>query len=364
MPTAPHLRLNALCPYFTMFPLDFPARHLAQARPGEWVLDPFCGRGTTNFAARLRGLPTVGIDASPVAVAIARTKLVHVTPDEIIAEAERILVGPEPEDVPEGPFWRLAFHPRTLADLCRLREALLRACDSPARVALRGLILGILHGPRTKRAPSYLSNQMPRTYATKPEPAVRFWTRRGMAPPEVDVLNVIARRARYSFAALPPPVPGEIRLADSREPGAIPAVEGGYRWVITSPPYFGMRSYQPDQWLRLWFLGGEPTVRYIHAGQVSHLQREYQRDLAAVWRNVADRCRPGARLIVRFGCLPTLPCDPHQVLEETLALSAAPWHIVAVTGAGVPPRHRRQAAQFEQTRPAIEEIDLVAVLEE
>ncbi|MBP2019076.1 hypothetical protein J2Z79_002493 [Symbiobacterium terraclitae] len=364
MTTAPHMRLNALCPYFTMFPLDFPARHLADARPGEWVLDPFCGRGTTNFAARLHGLPTVGIDSGPVAVAIAQAKLVDVTPDELVAEAERILAGPEPVDMPEGPFWELAFHPRTLADLCRLREALLHDCDSPARTALRGLVLGILHGPRTKRLPSYLSNQMPRTYATKPDPAVRFWTRRGMTPPEVDVLDVIVRRARYSFAALPPTVPGRIIQADSREPDAIPAVDGGYRWVVTSPPYLGMRSYQPDQWLRLWFLGGEPTVRYIHEGQVSHLRGAYQRDLAAVWRNVAARCRPGARLVVRFGCLPTLPCDPRQVLEETLVMSGAPWRIVEVTGAGIPPRHRRQAAQFEKTRPAREEIDLVAELGE
>lgn len=51
---APRLRLNAVCPYFTMFPLDFPYQHLLDAQPGEWVLDPFCGRGTTNYAARLR----------------------------------------------------------------------------------------------------------------------------------------------------------------------------------------------------------------------------------------------------------------------------------------------------------------------
>jgi len=151
MTTAPHLRLNALCPYFTIFPLNFSARHLAHVRPGEWVLDPFRGRGTTNYAARLRGLPTVGIDSSPVAVAIAQAKLVEVAPDELIAEAERILFGPGPAGVAGGPFWNLAFHPRTLADLCRLPEALLQDCDSPARVALRVLILDILHGPRTKR---------------------------------------------------------------------------------------------------------------------------------------------------------------------------------------------------------------------
>jgi hypothetical protein len=66
--------LNALCPYYTMYPLDFPLRVLAnRIRPQEWVLDPFCGRGTTNFAARLVGLSSVGIDSSPIAVAQERS---------------------------------------------------------------------------------------------------------------------------------------------------------------------------------------------------------------------------------------------------------------------------------------------------
>ncbi|WP_338066098.1 DNA methyltransferase, partial [Hydrogenibacillus schlegelii] len=40
-----------------MFPLDFPLSHLKEARREDWVLDPFCGRGTTLYAARLLGLP-------------------------------------------------------------------------------------------------------------------------------------------------------------------------------------------------------------------------------------------------------------------------------------------------------------------
>ena len=44
--------LNGICPYFTMFPLDFPLGILGRrAKPDDRVLDPFCGRGTTNFAA-------------------------------------------------------------------------------------------------------------------------------------------------------------------------------------------------------------------------------------------------------------------------------------------------------------------------
>ena len=60
--------LNAVCPYYTMYPLDFPLSVLKKhGKRGDWVLDPFCGRGTTNFAARLLEMPSVGVDSSPVA---------------------------------------------------------------------------------------------------------------------------------------------------------------------------------------------------------------------------------------------------------------------------------------------------------
>src|SRR5712691_10633239 len=73
--------LNAVCPYYTMFPLEFPLGVLTrQSRPQQWVLDPFCGRGTTTFAARLLGLPSVGLDSNPLAAALAAAKLPSVSP--------------------------------------------------------------------------------------------------------------------------------------------------------------------------------------------------------------------------------------------------------------------------------------------
>ena len=124
----PLLRLNSICPYYTMFPIAFPLAHLAAAKPGEWVFDPFCGRGTTSFAARLKSLPSVSIDNNPIATAIAAAKLVSPTPEQIIEEAEHILSTEELAAAPpHGPFWELAFHPKTLEDICRIRQALLRS---------------------------------------------------------------------------------------------------------------------------------------------------------------------------------------------------------------------------------------------
>src|SRR5207249_2761998 len=83
----------------------------------------------------------------------------------------------------------LAFPPEVLSMLCRLREGLMENYATPARRALRAIILGALHGPKTKRfsRSSYFSNQCPRTYAPKPDYAVRFWRKRRMQPRRVNV---------------------------------------------------------------------------------------------------------------------------------------------------------------------------------
>jgi SAM-dependent methyltransferase len=180
-----------------MFPLEFPLQILRRhAKKRERVLDPFCGRGTTNFAARLMGQYSVGIDTSPVAQAITAAKLMSTSVEAIERELAAILADASPENPPDGEFWRLAFHPKVLADLCRLRSALSVDCRNPARVALRALILGALHGP-SQHTPAYLSNQSPRTYAPKPAYAVRFWSERNLMPKEINLTSeALAKRLR------------------------------------------------------------------------------------------------------------------------------------------------------------------------
>lgn len=360
----PSHALNAICPYFTMFPLDFPSSVLAgRATPGDWVLDPFCGRGTTNFAARMLALPTLGIDSSPVGVAVARAKLVDSSPRSILRAAATILTDvAEPKDIPQGSFWEWAYAPEVLQSMCRLREGLMANAKSPARTALRAIILGAMHGPRTKGAPSYLSNQCPRTYAPKPRYATAFWQERGLRPEPVDVLDVIERRAdRYFAHRLPKPI-GAIRLADSRERSAFARLGRRFRWVITSPPYYGMRTYIPDQWLRNWFLGGPSAVDYSQTGQVTHASRAaFVSDLGVVWQRVSDVCLPDATLVVRFGAIQDRAAAPLELLCESLGVAG--WEISDVVSAGSAGDGRRQADHFVRGRStAITEHDIWATM--
>ena len=190
--------LNAICPYFTMFPLEYPNRVLKRhLKEKPVVLDPFCGRGTTLFSARRFGFSAWGIDSSPVAVAIAKAKLASCDIESPLALAAKLISEVAPAEIPDTPFFRSAYHQSTLRDICALREGLLGLDDeTDASSILRAAALGCLHGPLPKHVENagYFSNQMPRTYASKPDYAVRFWKERDLKAPKNDVLRVLRRK--------------------------------------------------------------------------------------------------------------------------------------------------------------------------
>ena len=351
------IALNGICPYFTMFPLSFPLGILRRcAQPEDRVLDPFCGRGTTNFAARLLGLDSLGVDSSPIAAAVTASKLVSTTANDILREARQIMASAVQAQVPEGEFWSWAYHPEVLHELCGFRDSFLQDCSTPSRIALRGIILGALHGPLQKTVATYLSNQCPRTYAPKPGYATRFWKDRGLTPKYRDILDLIERRARryYGVQSLGR---GAVRLADSRSPDSLLPSRSGdlYDWVITSPPYYGMRTYLPDQWLRNWFVGGTDTVDYGNRDQIAHSSPEvFAADLQAVWNNVAEVTRSTAKLIVRFGGISDRRVKPLDLVKESFRGSG--WRVFTVRQAGSAREGKRQADTFlrRRTQPIAE----------
>jgi hypothetical protein len=225
-------------------------------------------------------------------------------------------------------------------------------------------MLGILHGPKRVGLPTYLSNQMPRTYATKPKPAIAYWSKHGLRPQRVDVLDAVRRRAEFVFCETPPATGGRVYLGDSRSLNLM-QIGCPFNWVVTSPPYYGMRSYWPDQWLRSWFLGGPPDVEYYHDQQVSHVSRtDFVDDLACVWRNVASACAPDAKMIIRFGAIPSSYVDPAALLKHSLHEADCGWRVLTIKRAGRASCGKRQSEQFNPAvRTAVDEIDLYAVLE-
>jgi hypothetical protein len=357
--------LNGICPYFTMFPLRFPHALLERhAKKGEAVVDPFVGRGTTLYASRLLGMTACDVDANPVAAAIAEAKLVNTTPGRVVRAASLILKRkPVATDVPEGEFWELAFRGEVLGQLCRLREGLLENCRSDTRKALRAVILGGLHGPLTKSKPSYFSDQCPRTYAPRPVYSVKFWKEWNMMPPAVEVVDLITRRAERYFGKEETVGEGQVFEGDSQEAESFGDFEKEVGWIVTSPPYYEIRTYVPDQWLRRWFVGGSSRVDYSADGQLPHSsEEEFTESLRTVWKNCANVAKRRCRMVIRFGAINDRKVDPREMITDSL--NGTGWRLQTCRQAGSASAGRRQADSFVKAKGALEEYDFWAVLVE
>jgi len=358
-----HMALNAICPYFTMFPLEYPLKVLKKHRPhNPVVMDPFCGRGTTLFAARQLGLKSWGIDTSPVAVAIAKAKLAQATFEDILDLASTFVHGIEPIDVPDSSFFKKAFHRKTLKEICSIREGLLSVQrDTNESVLLRAAMLGCLHGPQSKDTSNsgYFSNQMPRTFSSKPEYALSYWKTHSLIAKKQDVLQVLARKLeRISETGETQNSFSHVRLGSSELISTLPGNARNFSVVVTSPPYYGMRTYVPDQWLRNWFLGGPPHVDYSGHPQLCHTgQNAFAQSLGKVWRNMASTQAESLEMYVRFGVIPSSPVDAIQLFSNSLEESGLRWKCVYTASASSADAGKRQADQWNAKSTPVTEYD-------
>src|SRR5262249_48293692 len=159
-------RFHAICPYFAMFPESFAEQWNDRlTKPGDVVLDPFSGRGTTATCALLMERRVIACDVNDVAYCLTRAKT---NAPSLLTLKRRLTVLEAGFDWSEwkssvrqsAEFFHYAFQPRTLAQLLYLRHTLKwkrSRCDG----MIAALALGSLHGEMDK-SPSYFSNQMPR----------------------------------------------------------------------------------------------------------------------------------------------------------------------------------------------------------
>lgn len=301
-------RFHSLCPYFAMFPESFAEKWIDElSKPGDIVLDPFCGRGTTPFCALQLGRRAIACDVNDVATCVTRAKT---SPPSLPTLRRRItqlrnrfdgrrwtyLAASQPE------FFRYAFSSRTLQQILYLRHNL-HWKTSHVDTMVASLVLGSLHG-ESETSKSYFSNQMPRTISTKPAYSVRFWRERRLTAPKRDVFEILAQRSAFRYETPPPDGKATVLQTDMRQlPSRLRRLRTPIKCVVTSPPYFDTTNFEEDQWLRLWFLGGPPKPvigrqsrddRYGHRGR-------YWQFISDMWRSLGALVAPRGRVIIRLG---------------------------------------------------------------
>jgi len=114
--------------------------------------------------------------------------------------------------------------------------------------------------------------------------------------------------------------------------------------VITSPPYYGMNTYEEDQWLRIWFLGGPSSVQYGNPNQLSHHSPDdFAKSMAKVWDQIGDHARAELAMAVRFGAIGSRKSDYRHIMADSLEHSKHHWRMVSTRDAGDAADGRRQA---------------------
>jgi len=293
---------HPMCSYLASFPAALTHAFIARySRPGDVVLDPFSGRGTTPLQACAEGRIGVGNDLNPFAHLLTASKVQPATRAEAMTRLAQLRLGwnaaagewlalgarvaadpgasgalvpragsgasggasatmggsptcagvePVPVEV------ALAFHARTLAQLLYVRSVL-RLDDRTDRF-LAAAVTGILHG----KSASYLSVLMPNTFSMAPRYVRDFAARTDFSAPDRDVFDGLQKKLDRLFRHAPPRTQGLALLGDARDV-ATRASAGlrasgrpdQARLVVTSPPYLRVVKYGYYNWLRTWFLG-------------------------------------------------------------------------------------------------------------
>ena len=240
--------------YYAMFPPSFAYDAVLRfTRPGESVLDPFCGRGNGPFTAAVLQRPSFGIDINPIAWLYTAVKLQpEADPLRLI---KRLLVISRACRIQDrrgqSRFERMAWSPGVRAFLRAARREL----DWMNSITDRTL-MGFIALHMQDNSATGLSNRLWPTIACSPQYAVKWWSANGFnRPPDVEPVALLTDKIlrRYEYG-IPQQASGIALLADARD--ALKETTGANaKLLITSPPYNGVTDYWNDHWIRLWILG-------------------------------------------------------------------------------------------------------------
>ncbi len=285
-------------------------------QPGQTVLDPFCGSGTTLVQANELGIHAVGYDISAFNVLLCRVKLgdydlprarkevlgildqVRVATQEQSSQLSLWQTAPSIQPVSEtdDPYLQEWFAPQSLCELLTYRSLI----ESGEYVYKDLLRIILSRSARSARLTTHFDLDFPKQPQQEP-----YWCYKHSrtCQPTTEAFKFLKRysldtlRRLEEFSHRRTKAMVVVRHEDSRQ-ADFPPIHG----VVTSPPYVGLIDYHEQHAYAYHLLGltdrREKEIGSAAKGASQSARQQYQEDIAAVFRRAAQTMPSGGRMIV------------------------------------------------------------------
>ena len=291
-------------PYYAMFPIDFAFNVVDKySKPGDKILDPFSGRGSSIYAGSILGRESIGIEINPLGWLYSNVKLYPANLEKVLNRLNEIYELRENyrhDILNYNEFFRMCYCDEVLKFLLSARDNLDWGKNNTDRT-LMSFIAVYLHANLGEG----LSNQMKLTKSLGKQYSINWWKKNNLeTPPQINPFSLIKEKIewRYKYGT-PNNNNSYVKLGDSCliTEEMIIKNDSNYALLFTSPPYCGVTDYFMDQWLRLWLLGGSSEPEYRkenYKGRFGNKEK-YKEMLETVFGNCATLMSDNATIYVR-----------------------------------------------------------------
>lgn len=258
---------HSICSYLAMFPPHVPREYIEKyTNEGDFVYDPFSGRGTTILEARSLNRKVLGNDLSPLAYVLTKSKSYNLNFNEVIKRVDywekkynewskKNEINLKDETFED---FKVFYSYHNLKQLLFLRKNIgekyleLDEIDN----YILSIALGIMHGQTKKNGQSiYFSVNTVNGFSLSPNYAKKYIKEKNLKYIESNVFSQIRNRIQKKR-------PDFLKYDDSQNKIFIKDalrssefINKKPKLIFTSPPYLNLVRYVSQNWIRFWMLG-------------------------------------------------------------------------------------------------------------
>jgi len=228
------------------------------SKPGDFIYDPFSGRGTTAIEAALMDRNVIANDVNPLSAILTRPRLQVplIAAIDVRLRAIKLSVK-QKNDIDLSMF----YHPDTERELLNLRAYLAERRASCMEDDADRWIRMVATNRLTGHSPGFFSAYtLPPNQAVSPESQVKINEKTGKVPEYRNVRELILRKSMQLQSDINAAARWRLQQAAARaqfyctSATQTPTIANdSVQLTVTSPPFLNVVQYAKDNWLRCWF---------------------------------------------------------------------------------------------------------------